>query len=148
MTYTEKKFYKNDEEKYKLKNNREFLTWFLNSIDNGVKPNRYTKLDDFEGLIDSIVKWYELKYPGYVLNPPYGNPLADELKKVKDISFYLTSDEFFYRLPLRQQLLMRPDFDSSYLSLKGVKKRSSYKYSYNLHYNYQNGIIHNTTSSK
>lgn len=140
MTYAEKNFYENDEKKYDIKNNSNFLNWYLNSIEGGTKPNRYTKLEDFQDLIDSIVNWYELKYPGYVLDPPYGNMLADELKKVKDISSYLNVDEFFYRLPLRQQLLMRPDFDSSNISLKGVKK-SNYKYYYDLHYNYQDGII-------
>ena len=49
MTYNEYKFFEKDEKKYELKNNREFLNWFLNSIEGGVKPNRYTKFEDFEG---------------------------------------------------------------------------------------------------
>lgn len=141
MAYAEKRFYEKDEKKYDIKNNREFLTWFLNSIENGVKPNSYTKLEDFEGLIDSIVKWYELKYPGYILNCSNGKVLPKNLKSVKDISLQLNVDEFLYRLPLRQRWLMVPDFGCSNLRLKGEKKKSNFKYYYDLNFDDESGIV-------
>lgn len=106
MTYIEESFYKKDEKKYELRNNKEFLSWLINSMDDGVKPSRYTKIEDFEGLIDSIVAWYELKYPGYFLNPPYANPLAERLRDVRNISKYLDGKQFLFRLPFRQHLVM------------------------------------------
>ncbi|MBR2840865.1 MAG: hypothetical protein IKF01_03230 [Bacilli bacterium] len=141
MTYNEYKFFEKDEKKYELKNNREFLTWFLNSIDNGVKPNHYTKFDDFEGLIDSIVKWYELKYPGYILKPYHGNIMADKLKDLPNISDKLDSEQFLYRLPFKQMWLMVPDFECSYLCLKGEKEKSNFEFSYDLFFDSETGIV-------
>ena len=132
MKYAEENFYKNDEKKYDLKNNREFLMWFLNSIDSGVKPSKYTKMEDFEGLINSVVDWYKLKYPSYVLNSFYKF-------NVKDISKELDIKQFLHRLPLKQYSLMKPDYETNYLSLKG--QTSNYKYSYRLLFNSQRGVV-------
>lgn len=116
MTYTERNFYINDKRKYDIKNNRKFLSWLINSLDDGVKLDFRWKLEDFEELIDYTVSWYELKYPGYILKPYYGNPMADKLKDVSNISKHLDGEQFLYRLPYSQQLLMEFDFGGNFYS--------------------------------
>lgn len=142
MTYNEYKFFEKDEKKYELKNNREFLNWFLNSIEGGVKPNRYTKFEDFEGLIDSIVKWYELKYPGYILKPYHGNIMAKKIKELPNISNKLDGEQLLYRLPFKQLWLMVPDYECSFICLRGVDEKSNYDFCYELHFDSETGIVH------
>ena len=55
------KFYEQDKEKYEIKKNKEFLNWFDNILKNGYKS--YTSLDEIQKTIDTIVNWYEIKYP-------------------------------------------------------------------------------------
>lgn len=137
MTDTERQFYANDKKKYELRNNREFISWYTTCIDSGLTPNRHTSIDDYEELINKVVEWYEIKYPGYVLDPPRGNLLAEELKGVKDISSELTGTQFLYRLPLRQYMIMKPDFGEERFIVSEHENTREYR----IQFDFFNGIV-------
>lgn len=159
MNYIEENFYKKDKREYDIKNNRKFLNWLINSFDDGARLDFGFHVEDFEELIDYVVSWYELKYPGYILKPYHGNPMADKLRDVPDISKHLDGKQFLYRLSYRQRLLMEPDFCGNfgssgyntmengktvkkiglYTVLKGMKgnKESSYL----INFDSQSGIV-------
>lgn len=104
------KFYQKDDRKYELKNNREFIEWLLNSIDDGSRWESFIKFETFEDLIDSVVRWYELRYPDFMLEPFGQNPLGDKHRKLKDISKDLDVNQFLFRLPLSQQILLNVEY--------------------------------------
>ena len=56
-----KKFYEQDKKEYEIENNTAFLAWLRSAIKDGY----YCPIDivELQNLIDSIVSWYELKYP-------------------------------------------------------------------------------------
>ena len=84
MTLSEaKNFYREDEKKYELKENKQFRTWFNKIKKNGYRT--YFELDDLQVLINTIVNWYELKYPNRALDIEYGK---------KDIYFNKFQSEF------------------------------------------------------
>lgn len=159
MTYAEERFYENDKRKYELENNREFLVWLINSMDDETRLNFHLNIKDFQGLIDSITEWYELKYPGYLLKPYYGNLMADKLESVPNISSYLDGKQFLYRLPYRQYWVMNVDFcddfniykcdinkngitvskNVCYAEIKG--KMNEYEFTYDIYFDIESGVI-------
>ena len=56
-----KKFYEQDQKKYDISKNKELLTWLKNAIENGY--HTFTDIECLQELIDTIVYWYEIKYP-------------------------------------------------------------------------------------
>lgn len=75
----EKRFYEQDEEKYEVKKNKEFLSWYNSIIKNGYK--KYLDLDQIQNVIDTIVNWYEIKYPNeWILE--HSNGKAKELSEM------------------------------------------------------------------
>jgi len=159
MTYAEAKFYESDKREYDIENNREFLNWLINSMEDGVRLDHHLNIKDFEGLIDSVVAWYELKYPGYTLEPYYGNLMAERIESVPNISSMLDGKQFLYRLPYRQYWLMNIDFvddfnvcecdvyenghtikkNVCYANVKG--KDSEYEFSYDILFDLESGVI-------
>ena len=62
MTITEaKRFYEKDTKDYQIEKNKDFLTWLKTSIKNGY--HCFMKTEELQELIDSVVNWYEIKYP-------------------------------------------------------------------------------------
>ena len=56
MTISEaNKFYSEDKRKYDVIHNKEFLEWFIYSINDGYYP--VIRLEDMQKLIDNIVNW-------------------------------------------------------------------------------------------
>lgn len=55
------RFYKFNQKEYELNNNKDFLGWYSNIIKKGYSA--YLDIETIQNLIDSIVNWYEIKYP-------------------------------------------------------------------------------------
>ena len=62
MTITEvEEFYNQDQRKYEVVHNRKLLNWLKKKIKNGY--DSFVEIECLQELIDSIVSWYEIKYP-------------------------------------------------------------------------------------
>lgn len=81
-------FYKQDKRKYIVKENLEFLTWYQEQLDNDYSP--YLDLDQIQGLINKLTRWYEIKYPNTLL--------MDTFKQTQIISQELTIDQLKFRI--------------------------------------------------
>lgn len=88
-------FYKMDKEKYNLKNNEYFLKWYSKQIKNGYLP--YLQLFEMQEFIDTIVLWYEIKYPEKEFEF-YEGIREDKFKNVKPISKILNFQQLMFRL--------------------------------------------------
>lgn len=94
MTISEaKKFYEQDEELYEIKKNKEFLKWLNNEIKNGY--HSIAELETLQKLIDSIVAWYEIKYPEKEFQTDWSYP---DFKDIDSISSVMTTRQLLYRL--------------------------------------------------
>ncbi len=104
MNIVEKRFYKRNQKKYEVKNNKEFLKWYDLSLNSGVKLDYHTSLEDFQMLIDTLTNWYQLKYPDYLLKPYPHNPWGERLRNMNHSNIGV--EEMIIRLPLKQQIIM------------------------------------------
>lgn len=55
------RFYGQDTKDYEIEKNKDFLTWLKTSIKDGY--HCFIEAEELQELIDSIVNWYEIKYP-------------------------------------------------------------------------------------
>ena len=56
-------FYNADKHKYQLNTNVELINWLKLKMDNGYYP--YMDISELQNTIDTMVSWYEFKYPNY-----------------------------------------------------------------------------------
>lgn len=56
-------FYNADKHKYQLNTNAELINWLKLKMDNGYYP--YMDISELQNTIDTMVSWYEFKYPNY-----------------------------------------------------------------------------------
>ena len=62
MTIAQAKiFYQQDTKDYEIEKSKEFLTWLKNSVIDWY--HSFISIKKLQELIDSIVNWYEIKYP-------------------------------------------------------------------------------------
>lgn len=99
------RFYKEDEKKYIVKDNKLFLSWLSSEMDKGYRGK---KIDIIQSLIDKLAIWYELKYPeGELFN-------NDEMAKdSKDLSSAMDIDQFMCRLSYSELNLLKCPYNSS-----------------------------------
>ena len=108
------KFYEQDKEKYEIKKNKKFLDWFDNILKNGYKS--YTSLDEIQKTIDTIVNWYEIKYPNeWILEHSNG-----EAKVLNEMD----TKQLLSRM--RKELII-PDYRSSGGGITHIKVNDEYK---------------------
>lgn len=104
MTFKEaENFYKQDEKKYDIENNKEFLKWFKDSIKKGY--HYFNDIEDLQQLIDNITTWYEMKYPERELEF-YEGVRYFNFKNMLPLSRYMNIEQLLYRLPHDQLLLL------------------------------------------
>ncbi len=120
MTVSEaKEFYKQDNKKYEIKKNKEFLNWFKKALINDY--NYYIEPEELQELINNIANWYEIKYPERELEYYHGIKHTN-FKDIKKISNVMTTRQLFYRLSHKQLCLMECGYRS-----KGYTQQTIYK---------------------
>ena len=85
-------FYKKNKKKYELGRNKDFLNWLKNSVQDGYYC--YMEVSELQDLIDTIVRWYEIKYPERDFLSI--EDLREEQKKFKSLSNLMVSTEGFH----------------------------------------------------
>ena len=104
MTIAEaERFYGQDKKDYEIENNKEFLTWLKTSIKDGY--HCFIKPEELQELIDSIVNWYEIKYPERELEYFEGIRYIN-FKDIRRISDVMDIRQLLFRLPHNQLCLM------------------------------------------
>ena len=104
------RFYAQDPKKYVVENNKEFFNWLVKSIHGGY--NCYISIGELQEMIDTIVNWYEFKYPERELEYEKGITY-DNFKDIKSISDTMTLRQLLYRLPHRELCLMECGYRAS-----------------------------------
>ena len=104
MTIPEaERFYKQDTKNYEIEKNIYFLNWLKISIANGY--NCFIDTKELQELIDTIVTWYEIKYPERELEYFEGTRDID-FQNIKRISNIMSIRQLLYRLPHNQLCLI------------------------------------------
>ena len=104
MTITEaKRFYEKDTKDYEIEKNKDFLTWLKTSIKNGY--HCFMKTEELQELIDSVVNWYEIKYPERELEYFEGtrHMAFQDIRRISDV---MDIRQLLFRLPHNQLCLM------------------------------------------
>ncbi len=94
--YEADRFYEQDEKKYIINDNKLFLSWLKDEVNNGY--NLGMKEDKIQNLIDKLAIWYELKYPNRELEKHDGVTYPD-FQKLQDLGPSMDIEQFIYRLP-------------------------------------------------
>ena len=97
------RFYGQDTKDYEIEKNKDFLTWLKTSIKDGY--NCFIKTEELQDLIDSIVNWYEIKYPERELEYFEGISYMD-FQDIRRISDVMDIRQLLFRLPHNQLCLM------------------------------------------
>ena len=101
--YETERFYEQDNKKYEIEKNKDFLNWYKDIISKGYHP--FMKTNELQQLIDNIVNWYELKYPEKELE--YFEGISHtKFKDIKSISNVMTLRQLLFRLSNKQNFLM------------------------------------------
>ena len=104
MTIAEaERFYEKDTKDYEIEKNKDFLTWLKTSIKNGY--HCFMKTEELQELIDSIVNWYEIKYPERELEYFEGTRHLG-FQGIRRISDVMDIRQLLFRLPHNQLCLM------------------------------------------
>lgn len=110
MTIAEaKRFYKQNENLYKISKNKSFLNWLRDAIENGY--HCYIAIDDLQELIDNIVSWYEIKYPNREFEAENG-VIHTDFSNITNIAEHMDIKQLMYRLPHTQLCLMECEYRS------------------------------------
>lgn len=104
------RFYNQDERKYVIKKNKEFLKWYYEQLEKGYDP--YLGLDEMQGLINKLTMWYEIKYPNELLVEP---SIRNSSHQNRIISKELTIDQLKFRLTCNEREIL----DCAYLGTSG-----------------------------
>lgn len=107
---TSERFYEQDKKKYDISKNKELLTWLKRAIKKGY--HAFIDIENLQELIDTIVYWYEMKYPEREMEFYEGTRYfnfenMETLSKVMDIK------QLMYRLPHKQLCLIECDYRSN-----------------------------------
>ena len=97
------RFYGQDTKDYEIEKNKDFLTWLKTSIKDGY--HCFIKTEELQELIDSIVNWYEIKYPERELEYFEGTRHMD-FQDIRRISDVMDIRQLLFRLPHNQLCLM------------------------------------------
>lgn len=92
-------FYKMDKKEYRLKNNLEFMKWYLTLEEQGFTP--IINLKEMQNLIEEIATFFEIKYPNRMLEKIiYGVNISldADFKDTLQISKLLDINQLKYRL--------------------------------------------------
>lgn len=97
------RFYEQDTKDYEIEKNKDFLTWLKTSIKDGY--HCFIKTEELQELIDSIVNWYEIKYPERELEYFEGT-MHMNFQDIRRISNVMDIRQLLFRLPHNQLCLM------------------------------------------
>lgn len=97
------RFYEQDTKDYEIEKNKDFLTWLKTSIKDGY--HCFIKTEELQELIDSIVNWYEIKYPERELEYFEGTRHMN-FQDIRRISDVMDIRQLLFRLPHNQLCLM------------------------------------------
>ena len=115
MTILEnKEFYKQDKEKYNIKNNKKLMTYIYKISINGY--DFFTSISDLQSLIDYIVNWYEIKYP----EVDFDYYKKDNFNRIKPLSKNMNINELIYRLPENEANLLKCYYRTTGLGIKKI----------------------------
>ena len=158
MSFIEDKFYSRDKKEYELQENISFMKWLLMSISSGTRVNRYTELNDMQGLIDHLTNFYQIKYPDFTLEEIPHNPWGEKVKELEEMDIKLTVPQMILRLPWKEEELMECEYSrgsssgnyseyengrtvhKSWIGISLYNKRNK-KEEYSIQYNPQDGMI-------
>lgn len=124
----EKNFYKKDKKQYELRNNKEFLKYLKDIINNGYVMN--IDIDMLQKLIDIIVQWYEWKYPEkeFKHNWLQSKPMS-KMMTIDELQLRLTSmQEYILNCPYSAGLFFTNDKNETMTSIKMMKKHISHDF--------------------
>ena len=108
--YEEEIFREQNEGKYILKTNHDFLEWFKNSLDDGYKST--LNINEMQNLINKIANWYEIKYPEREMDINDGI-LDSRFKGIKSVKDKLGFNQLLFRLNEKELNLIRSDYRSN-----------------------------------
>ena len=97
------RFYEQDTKDYEIEKNKDFLNWLRSSIKDGY--HCFIKTEELQELIDSIVNWYEIKYPERELEYFEGTRHMN-FQDIRRISDVMDIRQLLFRLPHNQLCLM------------------------------------------
>ncbi|MBR3660525.1 MAG: hypothetical protein IKN63_01290 [Bacilli bacterium] len=97
-------FYTQDEMRYDIMTNKEFLLWYNNLINNGYIS--YMNTLDIQELINNLVNWYEIKYPEKEFEKDNGINYPD-YKNLDNLAKYMTFDQLLYRLSNKEISILK-----------------------------------------
>lgn len=113
------RFYEQDTKDYEIEKNKDFLTWLKTSIKDGY--HCFIKTEELQELIDSIVNWYEIKYPERELEYFEGTRHMN-FQDIRRISDAMDIRQLLFRLPHNQLCLMECGYRA-----KGWEQHSIYE---------------------
>lgn len=119
--FEEANFYEQDEEKYNLSKNIEFLTFLESAKNNGYKC--YISNDKLQELIVFLITWFELKYPERRMQEKDGI-CSVNYRNIESIAEYMTPLQLLYRLSQDQECLMKCNYRSFSAACFPVKGES------------------------
>lgn len=106
------RFYEQDTKDYEIEKNKDFLTWLKTSIKDGYQC--FIKTEELQELIDSIVNWYEIKYPEREFDFYDGKVMQDFAMK-KELSDLMDINQLFFRLTDNQIKLLEGNYRSNFM---------------------------------
>ena len=97
------RFYEQDTKDYEIEKNKDFLNWLRASIEDGY--HCFMETEELQELINSIVNWYEIKYPERELEYFEGTRHMN-FQDIRRISDVMNIRQLLFRLPHNQLCLM------------------------------------------
>lgn len=97
------RFYEQDTKDYEIEKNKDFLNWLRASIKDGY--HCFMETEELQELINSIVNWYEIKYPERELEYFEGTRHMN-FQDIRRISDVMDIRQLLFRLPHNQLCLM------------------------------------------
>ena len=86
-------FYKQDLKEYQIGDNKEFLILLRNMVTEGY--NNIYRIEELQEIIDTIVTWYEIKYPERELDKGTRYYEFENIESIKD---YMNFKQLMYRM--------------------------------------------------
>lgn len=111
------RFYEQDTKKYDISKNKELLTWLKDITKNGY--HQFIDIEYLQELIDTIVYWYEMKYPEQEMEFYEGTRYYD-FENMKSLSKAMDIKQLMYRLSHEQLCLMECDYRSNGGSIRDI----------------------------
>lgn len=138
--YEERNFYSMDNHEYVTSSNMDLQNWIVTQVKNGYYP--FIDIYSLEVLIDTIVTWYEVKYPNIIMDKTNSH-LFEEIKLVSEKMDY---KQLLLRLRRKQKFLLSGDYRScnanGELNLTYVNEELKEKICYTVGMDFESGIIY------